>query len=76
MTANPLKNAKTVSKGSVYTAAEYAARAEANGDKVKAKQWWEAQRNGWDEENYDPVAASDHKRKIIEARKAWGGGNG
>jgi hypothetical protein len=72
--ANPLKDkSSSATRGSVYTAAEYAAKAEANGDKVKAKLWWDASRDGWDEDNYDPVAAAEHKKKIEDARRSWGG---
>jgi len=73
MTANPLKGYAPASHGSVFTASEYAARAEANGDPVKAKLWREAARDGWDAENYDPVVAEAHREKIAIARRAWAG---
>lgn len=73
MTTNRLAKSEVRNRGSVFTASEYAARAEANGDPVKAKLWREAARDGWDAENYDPVAAEDHREKIAIARRAWAG---
>lgn len=68
MSTNPLKNAAPV-RGSAIRAAEYAMRAEADGRRDLAKLWWEADRNGWDDEHYDPAAGAERKRKIAEAQR-------
>lgn len=73
-TENRLAKSEKVLRGSALTAAEYATQAEANGDKHKAKLWWEAHRNGWDAQNYDPEAAAEHWHKINEKRAGWRGG--
>lgn len=69
MTTNRLaKPEAPAARGGVFTAAEYAARAEMNGDHIKAKLWREADANGWDDRHYDPEAAAEHRRKIEIAR--------
>lgn len=72
MSTNPLKKAADPRRGAMR-AAEYAMRAEENGRRDLAKLWWEADRNGWDDDNYDPGLGEERRRKIAEARKAWGG---
>lgn len=73
MTTNRLSKSAKPQQGSVYTAAEWAAIAEEKGLTAMAREWRKAAREGWDERNYDPVAAADHKRSIDDKRRSWGG---
>ncbi len=73
-TGNRLAKSEVQSGGSALTAAEYAMRAEDAGDKIKAKLWWDAHKDGWDARNYDPEAAARHWDKISDNRKGWAGG--
>lgn len=63
MAANPLlEGKKSATTKCIFRAAEYAMIAEANGDHDKAKLWWKADRDGWDDEHFD-AALSAEKRK-------------
>ena len=53
---------------SVFTAREWAQMARDKGLKVTAEAWEKAHDNGWDENNYCPLAAENYRKKITESR--------
>lgn len=67
--ANPLKDGtKQAARKSVFSAAQWARIAEAAGQHEKAVAWWKADREGWDEEHYDPVAAAEYQKRVADKR--------
>ena len=68
MTANPLKEIAAPPRKSVFSAAEWAVMAEDKGLPEHAKAWWKAAREGWDDEHYDPVAATAYKKRVADKR--------
>lgn len=68
MSTNPLKAKSGVTR-CAFRAAEYAMMAEAGGYHEKAKLWWKASREGWDDEHYDPLLAAELEERIAARRK-------
>jgi hypothetical protein len=68
MTTNRLSKSETGPRKSVFRASEWALMAEQKNLKRQAEAWRNADREGWDSDNYDPDAAAEYRRKIAESR--------